>query len=72
MNRALLIIKKILKPLLLILNWIILGSFGLILIGASVNSNARLFVFGMGSIAIAFVIHFIISIIFSSQKIPNK
>tara|TARA_S200000501_G_C20360711_1_gene541785 strand:- start:44 stop:250 length:207 start_codon:yes stop_codon:yes gene_type:complete len=68
MNRILLI----LKPLFLILNWIILGPFGLILIGASVNSNARLFVFGMGSIAIAFIIHLIINILFSSKKIPNK
>ena len=68
MNRILLI----LKPLFLILNWIILGSFGLVLIGASVNSNARLFVFGMGRLAIAFIIHFIISILFSSKKIPNK
>ena len=68
MNRILLI----LKPLFLIINWIILGSFGLVLIGASVNSNARLFVFGMGSIAIAFIIHLIINILFSSKKIPNK
>ena len=68
MNRILLI----LKPLFLILNWIILGSFGLVLIGASVNSNARLFVFGMGTLAIAFIIHLIISILFSSKKIPNK
>ena len=68
MNRILLI----LKPLFLILNWIILGSFGLVLIGASVNSNARLFVFGMGSIAIAFIIHLIINILFSSKKIPNN
>ena len=61
------IILKIIRATLLMLNWVILGSFGLILIGSSVNSNSRLFIFGIGSIALGFIFHLIIYFIF-----PNK
>ena len=56
------------KVILLMLNWIVLGSFGLVLIGGSINTNARLFIFGIGSIGIAFLFHFIINLIFSKKK----
>ena len=44
-------------------NWIFLGILSLVLIGGSLNVNSRMFYFALGTIAVAFLIQYLINII---------
>jgi hypothetical protein len=52
------------RRFLIIGNWIFFGILSMTLIGGSLNENSRMFYFALGSIAIAFAIHYLINIIF--------
>ena len=52
------------RRFLIIGNWIGFGVLAMVLIGGSLNVNSRLFYFALGSIALAFIVHYLINIIF--------
>ncbi len=52
------------RRFLIIGNWIFFGILSMALIGGSLNENSRMFYFALGSIAIAFLIHYLINVIF--------
>ena len=51
------------RRFLIIGNWIFLGILSMVLIGGSLNVNSRMFYFALGTIAVAFFIHYLINII---------
>jgi len=51
------------RRFLIIGNWIFFGILSMVLIGGSLNVNSRMFCFALGSIALAFIIHYLINII---------
>ncbi len=52
------------RRFLIVGNWIFFGILSMVLIGGSLNVNSRMFYFALGSIALAFIIHYLINIIF--------
>ncbi len=51
------------RRFLIIGNWIFMGMLSIVLIGGSLNVNSRMFYFALGTIAVAFLIHYLINII---------
>ena len=51
------------RRFLIIGNWIFLGILSMVLIGGSLNVNSRMFYFALCTIAVAFLIHYLINII---------
>ena len=51
------------RRFLIIGNWIFLGILSMVLIGGSLNVNSRMFYFALGTIAVAFLIHYLINTI---------
>ena len=62
------------RRFMIIGNWIFFGILSMVLIGGSLNVNSRMFYFALGSIALAFIVHYLINIIFfkiNSYKEPQ-
>ena len=58
------------RRFLIIGNWIFFGILTMALIAGSLNVNSRMFYFALGSIALAFLIHYLIN--FLTLKLSQK
>ena len=48
---------EFLRRLIIITNWIFFGFLSFVLVGGALNENGRMFYFGLGALAFAFIIH---------------
>ena len=55
------------RRFLIILNWMIFGIMSFVFVGVSINSNSRMFFFGLACLALGFLFHFLINSIISKN-----
>ncbi len=55
------------RRFLIIINWLIFGIMSFVFVGVSINSNSRMFYFGLGCLALGFLFHFLINTIISKN-----